>query len=297
MVRRLLYVCAATCVVGCIMGALVWRYGAAVSFRGIVTSAAANPQDGKVARGSYTSDYFGLSYRLPPGWTVAEEGPGPSSSAYYVLTTVIPEGEPNATILIAAQDMFFVGEEAGSLADQARDLQQGFSTVAGMTIDREAAEMKVADRPFYRVDYSGVGLYRAMIITEIRCHVLSFNVTARDPELLNGLVQALDSDLSFAKAGDAASAAPPCVKDYAAGDNVLHKVSPVPVGPRFVPIPVRMIVNADGSVRKVHVIRATDEQRHSIEDALYRWKLKPYEVDGRASAVETGLVLRFKPDN
>jgi hypothetical protein len=69
------------------------------------------------------------------------------------------------------------------------------------------------------------------------------------------------------------------------------------VGPKFVPIPVRIIAGADGSVEHVHVIHATDDQRRSIEDALYRWKLKPYEVDGRPSPVETGLVFKFTTGN
>jgi hypothetical protein len=145
------------------------------------------------------------------------------------------------------------------------------------------------------VDYNGVGLYRSMVATEIRCHVLSFNVTTRDPAVVELLVHRLDSDLSFAPQGNAA--APPCAKDYADGDNVLHKVLPAPVGPRFVPIPVRIIVGADGSVTDVHVIRATDDQRCSIETALYQWKLKPYRAEGRASPVETGLVFNFTADN
>src|SRR5262245_8029834 len=151
MMRRVLYVCAAIGLAAGVMGGFAWNHGAAVSFRGTVTSAAANPEDGKVANGSYKSDYFGLSYRLQPGWTVGETGPDASQTAYYVLTTVVPDGAPNAAILIAAQDMFFAGDEAGSVADQARDFQQAQSTTAGMTIDREAAEIKIAERTFYRV--------------------------------------------------------------------------------------------------------------------------------------------------
>src|SRR5262245_20936431 len=234
MTRRMLYVSAAIGLIGCIMGGLAWQYGAAIVLRGIIPAAEARPQDGKVSNGSYRNDYFGVSYRLPPGWNMAEDGPDPSQSAYYVLTTFIPDGEPNATILIAAQDMFFAADETGSLADQARDLQQAVSAIAGMTIDREAAETKVAGRSFYRVDYNGVGLYRAMIATEIRCHAFSFNVTARDPELLGRLVQSLESDLSFVPTGDAASASLPCQKGYAEGDNVLQRVQPLPVGPKFV---------------------------------------------------------------
>lgn len=291
--RRALYVCAGIVVIGGAMGWLAWRHDAAMLLRGIMTSAAGYPENGKIADGRYTNGYFGLSYRLPPGWAVAEAGPDPSQSAYYVLSTLAPRGEPNATIMIAAQDMFFSSEGYAGVADQARDFQKSLSNIAGMTIEPDVAKMKVGDHAFYRVDYNGVGLYRSMVAAEIRCHALSFNVTARDPALLEGLVHALDSDLSFAPA----VTSPPCAKDYADGDNVLHKVSPVPVGPRFVPIPVRIIVGVDGDVKNVHVIRATDDQRRSIEAALYQWKLKPYTVEGHASAVETGLVLKFKGDS
>ena len=68
----------------------------------------------------------------------------------------------------------------------------------------------------------------------------------------------------------------------------------MPVGRAFTPIPVRIIIAADGDVNQVHVIRATADQRRSIEDALRQWKFKPYVVDGRAVEVETGLSFRFK---
>jgi hypothetical protein len=45
------------------------------------------------------------------------------------------------------------------------------------------------------------------------------------------------------------------------------------------------------------VIHATDDQRRSIEQALYQWKLEPYAVDGRPSPVETGLVFKFTTGN
>jgi len=295
MMRRMLSVCAGILAIVGVVGGVVWRHDAATLPGGIVASAS-RPESGKTADGRYTNDYFGLSYRLPPGWTVGETGPDPSQSAYYVLSTLIPQGEPTATIMIAAQDMFFAAEGHAGAADQVRDFQRSLSTVAGMTTNPDVAEMKVGDRAFYRVDYNGVGLYRSMLAMEIRCHIFSFNVTARDPADVDSLVHTLESDLSFAPpAGGAAP--PPCARDYADGNNVVHKILPVPVGPRFMPIPVRIIVGADGSVTNVHVIRATDDQRRSIETALYQWKLRPYMVEGRASPVETGLVFKFRGDS
>jgi len=287
--RRALYLGAAIC----LLGLLAWQFGAVISLRGTKTFMS-NPEDGKVAKGNYVSDYFGLTYRLPQGWTVGEAGPDPSQSGYYVLSTLIPKSERNANILIAAQDMFF--GTRGDFEDSAREFQQAVSNIDGMIIDRYLTEVKTADHLLYRVDYSGVGLFRTRLATEVRCHVVSLNVTTRDRKLLERLASSLDS-LSFATIRDATSSPPRCVKDYAVGDNVLHKVDPVSVGPKFLPIPVRIIVGADGNVKHVHVIHATDDQRRSIEEALYQWTLKPYEVDGRPSPVETGLIFKFTTGN
>jgi hypothetical protein len=291
--QRLLYACAAITI--CSLGWLAWQYGAKLSLPGVATASPLNPEDGKVADGSYTSDYFTLAYRLPEGWAAGDAGPDPSASGYYVLAELLPQSGANGTILIAAQDKFFGTNTRGSAADIARDFQRAMSNVAGMKIDRETTEIKVADHVFYRVDYSGVGLYRAAISTESRCHIVSFNVTTRDPTLLATLVHGLDG-LSFAARGNVASS-PPCVQDYAVDNNVLHKVTPVSVGPKFSPIPVRIIVGTDGSVKHVHVIRATAEQRRSIEEALYQWKLKPYQINGQPSPVETGLIFKFTGDS
>jgi hypothetical protein len=275
----------------CVVGWLAWQYGAAKLLRGTMTSFQSNPEDGRVANGNYINDYFGLTYRLPQGWAAGAEGPDPSQSAYYVLAELLPQSQANGTILIAAQDKFFGTNTSGSAADIARDFQHAVSHIDGMTIDRELTELKAADHLLYRVDYSGVGLYRAAISTESRCHILSFNITTRDRNLLTALVNGVDG-LSLAAIGKDDSP-PPCIPDYAADDNILHKVNPASVGPKFVPIPVRIIADAGGNVKHVHVIRATAEQRRSIEQAVYQWKLKPYEINGHASPVETGLLFKF----
>ena len=76
----------------------------------------------------------------------------------------------------------------------------------------------------------------------------------------------------------------------------MRRVDPPPIVPTFVPIPVRLIVASDGSVRNVHVIRATDEQRRGIEQAVGQWKFRPPTVDGRGAEIETGLVIEFTPE-
>jgi hypothetical protein len=267
----------------CLVGWLGWGYGAA-------RSPMPNPEDGGVANGSYTSAYFGLSFPLPAGWTEAEAGPGPSQSGYYVLSTLIPRGEQTGTILIAAQDMFFAAEPLRDAAAMADHFGRAISEIEGMTIGHGPSVQRIAGRLFSRVDYSGVGLYRAMYATDIRCHVLSFNLTTRDPDMLASLAQNLDS-LSIAAGRDDGALSPACIKDYAVAENLIRKVEPAIVGPRFMPIPVRIIIGIDGGVKHVHVIHASAELRQGVEAALGQWQFKPYQIEGRAVELETGLVI------
>jgi len=288
--RRLLPLLLGLGVATCVAGGFAWRYGA-VTY-GTVIAQMPLPEDGKVLGGIYVNDYFDLSYPLPEGWTEGLAGPDPSDSGYYVLSELIPQSDPAATILITAQDMFFASRSRGKIAEMVNDFRQAMSEVDGMTIDREPTEVKVADRLLYRVDFSGVGLYRATFTTESRCHAVSFNLTSRDPELLGSLAFSVDK-LSSARKQDSGAPVPYCIENYAVPENVLQRVEPTPVGPKFMPIPVRIIVDTEGGVKQVHVIRATPEQRKSIEDALHQWKFKPYRLNGRAVEIETGLMFRF----
>jgi hypothetical protein len=189
--------------------------------------------------------------------------------------------------------MFFADKPPSNAVEAASDFRRAMSEIEGMTIDREPMQMRIADRTVERVDFSGVGLYRAMFVTEARCHLVSLNLTARDPEQLARLALSVNS-LSFVGRKGAASSAPACFKNYAVPENLLWKVEPAIPGPAFTPIPVRIIVGADGKVKHVHVIRATVDQRRSIEHALAQWQLRPYSVQGHAVEVETGLVFQAK---
>jgi hypothetical protein len=163
-----------------------------------------------------------------------------------------------------------------------------------MTIDKGPSVETIAGRLFSRVDYSGVGLYRAMYATDIRCHVMSFNLTTRDPDMLPKLAQNLDH-LSIAAGRDDGASIPACIKNYAVAENLIRKVEPAIVGARFMPIPVRIIIGADGGVKHVHVIHASAELRQGVEAALGQWQFKPYQVEGRAVELETGLVIQSPP--
>jgi hypothetical protein len=278
----------------CLAGWLAWHYGVVMLPHDAAMPALPIPEDGMVVDGAYRSEYFGLTYPLPQGWMAGASGPAPSQFGDYVLGTLVPEGETTGTILITAQDMFFADEKHQNATSALQDFRRSVSEIAGMTIDREPSELRISGRAVHRVDFSGVGLHRAMFVFEIRCHLVRFNLTAREPEMLARLARSLD-DLSFAEKPDAASSDPVCTRDYAGAETLVRKVAPLPVGPAFMPIPVRIIVAANGDVKQVHVIRATADQRHSIEDALRQWKFKPFVAGGRAVEVETGLLFQFTP--
>jgi hypothetical protein len=274
-----------------LVGWVAWGYGSASSPRGAVTAAMPIPEDGTVSNGRYANQYFDLSYPLPPGWGEGLAGPDPSDTGYYVLSSLVPTGEPDATILIAAQDMFFAAKPDSDLATVASEFRDAMAGIDGMTIDHEPSEATIAGYLMRRVDFSGVGLYRGMYVTEIRCHFVSFNLTAQSPEHLSELARSLDN-LSHISGKDGA-AVPVCLKDYAVADNIVQRVEPTPADPKFTSIPVRIIIDREGNVKQIHVIHAAPEQRHNIEEALLRWKFKPPRIGGEAVEVETGLLFRF----
>jgi hypothetical protein len=288
--RRVLLLLGVLGVTAVFAGWLTWHYGAVTFLDGLTTPQTPTPEDGRVLNGNYVNEYFDLSFPLPEGWTEGDAGPDPSDAGYYVLRSLIPKSELNATILIAAQDLFFTAKPDSDMAEMARDFRQAMSEVDGMTIDREPAEHKVKDRIFHRVDFSGVGLYRATFTTAIRCHAVSFNLTANAPELLENVALSIDRLSSY---GRMPASGPHCLANYAVPDNLVKRVEPVPAGARFVPIPVRIVVGTSGAVKHIHVIRAGAEQRLSIEEALRQWRFKPYQLNGRAVEIETGLVFQF----
>jgi hypothetical protein len=259
---------------------------------GNVEAAPADPEFGRVADGTYTNDYFRMSYPLPPGWSEDLEGPAPSHSGYYVLSALRGPDDRGGTILIAAQDQFFGVKGSQGAAEAAREFIDEISQIDGMTTDRGPLQTMIAGRTFSRVDFSGTGLYRALLVTEIRCHLVSFNLTTRDPSNLARLLLSLN-DLSLSVPAGRSDTIPACVKDYVTPEHLLSRVEAASAGPKFTVIPARIIIGTDGWARHVHVIRASAKQRASIISALTQWRLEPLVIDGKATEVETGLTFRF----
>src|SRR4051812_41307451 len=274
---------------GVLAAALAWRYGETI-LPFAVTSATPDPQNGRVTGDSYTNSYFGLSYPVPKDFAEGLAGPDPSPSGYYVLANLVSRVESAGTILVAAQDKFF-NEARRDLATTAGEMRDTMAQIDGMSIDREPMQITIgrrpASHPAWRIDFNGVGLYRALIIAEMRCHLVSITFTAPDPQARDTLAGSLD------RVSLAAGQGPPvCIRNYATGDQLIRKVALTDIAPSPMPIPARIIIGSDGAVRHVHVIRATDAQRKGIEQALRQWTFKPHRIDGRAVEVETGLALR-----
>jgi hypothetical protein len=275
-----------------IASASAWYYGIARPPHGLAPSATASPEDAAVVGGAFQSGYLGLTFPLPRGWGAGPIGPPPSQLGDYVLGTLVPQDKSAGTVVITAHDMFFAAAPYENAAAMIVKFRKSAADVPGMTIDREPSEVRVGGKVMERIDFSGVGLYRTMLATEIRCHLVRFNLTATEPSTLAAMVRSLD-DLTFDAKVDAASSAPVCAKDYVTDETALSKVQPLSIGSTFTPIPVRIIIGVNGTAKAVHVIHATAEQRQSIETAIRRWRFKPLVMNGRNVEVETGLLFRF----
>jgi hypothetical protein len=250
----------------CLASGLAWHGSAA-------TVPMPNPDDATVADGVFRSRYFDLSYPLPSGWMEGLAGPDASGSGYYVLGTFVPAGELSGTIVVAAQDIFFATaplEDAMAMADE---FGRSMVRVDGMQIDRPP-------------------VFRSTFITKLRCHFLSFNLTAKSPEFLSALAHSLNN-LGPAEDTQATKIDPVCISGYANADHLLTRIDPPPISPSFTSIPVRIVIARDGSVKHVHVIHATAAQRDGIETALSGWKLRPLNANGVATEIETGVVINF----
>jgi hypothetical protein len=282
---------AATLVLCCLSAFLA---ATSTSTPAAVAASLPNPDDGAVEGGVYANTYFGLSLPLPPGWSEGLAGPPPSYSGYYSLGMLTGGDGEKAMILVAAQDTFFAAPAFRNAAAMAAAVGQAAQGLPGTVIDMPPSEVTVAGRPFSRIDYNGVGLYRSTLITPIRCHLVSFNITAASAELRAAAVKSLDR---LANTAGNRAPDPACKANQAPPEQLVTRVDPK--GGAFAPyrpIPVRLIIDADGGVKHIHVIRAPDVQRTAIETALAQWRFRPPTLDGGATALETGLLVEFTQD-
>jgi Gram-negative bacterial TonB protein C-terminal len=260
-----------------------------------------DPEAGSFVGDAYTNAYFGLSLPLPLGWTEGLAGPPPSGRGLYVLASMDGTKVDHATLLIVAQDLFFSAKPLADVADVAADFRVSLGGIPDLSIDSRPADVTLAGQAFLRLDYHAGGLYRGWLATELRCHVVSFNITATDQatvdriaDLLQTISPPAQSDAATGTNAGATRTIPVCIKDYVTAQTTIHRVEPAGVDLNGLRVPVRIIIGADGKVEHVHVISATPAQRQAIEGALRQWEFRPFELMGHPTEVETGLTFEFK---
>ena len=269
------------------------------SVQGDTTRRFPEPEDSGVKNGVFVAEYFGLRYPLPAGWTEDLKGPEPSATGYYSLAALKPEDGLAATMQISAQDNFFAAEPVKHSTDFLVDMKQHLDpSLAPMGA---VVSVEIGGRSFSRLEYSGAGLNHSVFATEIRCHTLIISITSGSKETIAGLVQSLQK-ITFSpevrSGGSSRSDAPNpawplCLRDYVSAADTVHKVDPEMTGPRYGSVPLRIIIGADGKIEHVHAIAGFPEQIKSVTGALVQWEFKPYMVDGKPVAVETGLLFQF----
>lgn len=262
-------------------------------------SATPVPEGGSVSNHLFSDAYFSMSYALPADWEEKYKGPPPSDSGRYVLLQLSPtstfKGPARGTILVTAQDVFFTplpADNALELINYSKDHLQ-----ADYKVEMPPTPTKIAERPFTFFAYWSpiAQLHWYVLATEIRCHAVQIVLTSRDTKLLENLTLDLNKMKLPAEASPTAGMGggevPVCVKDYAKDENIITRVDPVLTEHRYNPVPVRIIISKDGTVKHIHFLSAFPDQAKVISDALGQWKFKPYRQNGKAIEVETGILF------
>jgi len=261
------------------------------------------PEGGSIVDNVYRNQYFGLSYPLSSAWYQKSDGPPPSDSGYYVLAQLSPtdkfKGPAKGTILVSAQDLFFASAPAKNTVELVTYASNRLKP--DYKVERQPSAVKIANHTFIRFDYVApvADLHFYVLSTQVRCHAMQFVFTSRDPKLLESLIQEMNKmglpEAADAAAGTGGGDVPVCIKDYATGKNVVHKVEPTLTDRKFNPIPVRIIISKTGRVKYIHFLSAFPEQAKIISEALEQWTLKPYVVNGEPVEVETGITFGQAP--
>lgn len=257
------------------------------------------PEGGAVTARAYTNSYFGLSYPLLPDWNEKYKGPPPSDSGYYVLAQIRPadtyKGSSRASVLVAAQDLFFTPTPARNAMELISLAQSNLKP--DYTVEQRPTLVRIADRSLVRFDYNSpvAELHWHILATQIRCHMVEFVFTSRDTKLIDTLIQQMNNMKLPEEAGpvlgQGGGDVPVCVKAYAREENIIERVDPIFAELRFNSIPVRIIIDKEGKVKHIHFLSAFPEQAKVITDALQQWRFKPYLRDGKPVEVETGILF------
>jgi TonB family protein len=77
-------------------------------------------------------------------------------------------------------------------------------------------------------------------------------------------------------------------------------VSRVPAYPEFArtsrvegDVVMRALISKDGTVERVHVMQGDSRLRSAAEEAVYKWRYKPYVLNGQPVEVATTVTVNF----
>jgi TonB family protein len=59
---------------------------------------------------------------------------------------------------------------------------------------------------------------------------------------------------------------------------------------------MQAIISRDGTVKRVHVIQGDSRLRNSAMEAVYKWRYRPYMVNGQPVDVATTITVDFDLD-
>jgi hypothetical protein len=261
------------------------------------------PEGGRVVNDVYRNDYFDLTYTLSKDWSEKYSGPPPSDSGYYVLAQIRPadifQGTARGSILIAAQDLFFTLTPASNALELINYTKDHLSV--DYKVEQPPTKVRIANHSFVRFDYFSpvAELHWHVLATQIRCHMVQFVFTSRDTDLIESLIQQMNTMKLPAEAdpisGTGGDDVPVCIKDYASDENIIERDDPIFTEHTFNPVPVRIVIDKEGRVKHIHFLSAFPAQAKSITDALLQWRFKPYLRNGQPEEVETGVMFGRPP--
>ncbi len=270
------------------------------------------PESAALTNNVFTDQYFGITYPLPSGWFQKFMPPPPSDTGGYVLAQLErsgsfqmgqsdgSKGDTTGSIMLTAQDMFFTPlpvANARQFVNYSKNHLPDYYQV-----ELKPTQTTVGGQPFMFFAYwsPDAELHWYVLATQIRCHTVEIVLMSRNPKALQDLVLDMSNKMKLpaeasSTGGTGGGNVPVCIKDYAAGGNVLERVEPVFAQQRHNAVPVRMIVDKEGKIRHIHFLSAYPEQQKAISDALKQWKFRPYERNGQRLEVETGIMFGAAP--
>jgi hypothetical protein len=158
--------------------------------------------------GTYTNHYFGFSYTLPAGWDShdeetkkrvlemgqdalkkAEEAPaqpGPEQGFFMLLLTT-PKDVLFPQVTLMAQDVVMI-PQIKTGGDFIELLNEQFKQQPKYSVTKPSEKFSIADREFYKSEFTNGPAYQAAIFTIMRRHAVGFILTAGNDKDLQDLI-------------------------------------------------------------------------------------------------------------